>query len=234
MKPRFPGFPPEGIDFLRDLKTNNDRDWFQPRKAQFEKRVRGPMLDVVREIHAGMTGFAPEYVGDPAKSIYRIYRDTRFSKDKAPYKTHIAALFWHRGLGKDDGAGMFFLVSPDKIEIAGGLYMPEPERLFAVRSHVAANTAEFRKTFENRAVKKLLGQLQGEKTSRPPKGFDAAHPAIELLKHKQYILGTTLDSALAVTPKLFPEIMARLEAMTPFVEFLNRTPIAKARNAPWV
>ncbi|MDQ2900167.1 MAG: DUF2461 domain-containing protein, partial [Acidobacteriota bacterium] len=176
--------------------------------------------------------FAPEYVGDPVKSVYRIYRDTRFSKNKTPYKTHIAALFWRRGLGKDDGAGMFFLVSPDAIEIAGGLYKPEPERLLAVRTHVAGNTAEFRKTFENRTAKKLFGEMHGEKTSRPPKGFDPAHPAIELLKHKRYILGTTLDGALASTPKLFTEIVARFEAMTPFVEFLNRPLIAMGRKAP--
>ncbi|MDQ2901160.1 MAG: DUF2461 domain-containing protein, partial [Acidobacteriota bacterium] len=109
MKSRFAGFPPEGIEFLRDLKANNDREWFQPRKAQFEEKVRGPMLELVSEIHAGMMKFAPEYVGDPVKGVYRIYRDTRFSKNKTPYKTHIAALFWRRGLGKDDGAGMFFL-----------------------------------------------------------------------------------------------------------------------------
>ncbi|MDQ6707455.1 MAG: DUF2461 domain-containing protein, partial [Acidobacteriota bacterium] len=140
MKSHFPGFPSGGIDFLRELNANNDREWFQPRKAQFEESVRGPMLELVHELNAGMMKFAPEYAGDPAKSVYRIYRDTRFSKDKTPYKAHIAALFWHRGLGKDDGAGMFFLVSPDKIEIAGGLYMPAPDRLLAVRTEIAGKT----------------------------------------------------------------------------------------------
>ncbi|HVW84134.1 MAG TPA: DUF2461 domain-containing protein, partial [Bryobacteraceae bacterium] len=127
MKSTFRGFSPEGIAFLRDLKANNDREWFAPRKSIYEEHLRLPMIELVRAVHGEMLRFAPEYVGEPAKCIFRIYRDTRFSKDKTPYKTHIAASFWRNGMEKNRGAGYYFSVSPEEIEIAGGLYMPEPE-----------------------------------------------------------------------------------------------------------
>lgn len=231
MKSAFPGFPEEGMQFLADLKENNDREWFQPRKAIFEASVKEPMLELIRAVHGAMVKFAPDYVGDPAKCIYRIYRDVRFSKNKAPYKPHVAALFWRKGFGKDDGAAFFFLVAPEGIEIAGGLYAPMPDTLLAVRQYVAENAAAFRKTYSGAKVKKLLGELQGEAAARMPKGFDPEHPAAELIKKKQFVLATKLDGSLATTPRLFTEVIARLEAMAPFVEFLNVPLIGLPRTA---
>ena len=223
MKNGFKGFPGEGIAFLRDLKKHNDREWFTPRKPIFEEKVRQPMIELVRAVHKQMARFAPQYVGDPVKCVYRIYRDTRFSKDKTPYKTFVSALMLRNNFEKNDGsAGYYFSVSPEEIEVAGGIYKPDRDTLLAVRQHIAANTAAFRATFENRKVKKLLGDLQGESLSRVPKGFAADHPAIDLLKRKDYLLDTQLDAKLATGPRLQGEVVARIEAMTPFVEYLNQ------------
>ena len=227
MKTAFPGFSREGIKFLRDLKKHNDREWFTPRKAIFDEHLKLPMLQLIAAVHQEMARFAPQFVGDPAKSLYRIYRDTRFAKDKTPYKTHVGALLWRNGTEKNDAASYYFAVSPDAVEIAGGLYVAEPDALRAVRQHIADDTKAFRATFESRKVKNLLGELQGETMTRVPKGFDPAHPAAELLKHKRYILYTELDPALAFSPKLAKEIATRFEAMVPFLDFLNRPLLAQ-------
>src|SRR5690349_17647664 len=107
MRPSFSGFPPEGIAFLRALKKNNNLDCFQPRKELFESKVKGPMIELVTAVMEALADFAPAYVDDPKKAIFRIYRDTRFSKDKTPYKTHIAAVFTRRG-DKESGSGYYF------------------------------------------------------------------------------------------------------------------------------
>src|SRR3984957_20503789 len=171
MKSTFPGFPKEGMAFLRALKKHNDREWFTPRKATFEATVRQPMIELVGAIHREMLRFAPDYVGEPAKCVYRIYRDTRFSKDKTPYKTYASALFLRNGFDKYAGsAAYYFAVSPDKIEVAGGVYTPDREVLLEVRQHIAANYKQFRSLLAKPKVKKLLGELQGETLSRIPKG----------------------------------------------------------------
>src|SRR5271169_4367613 len=115
MNPTFAGFPPEALTFLRALKKHNEREWFQPRKETYEEKVKAPMIELVAVLMQRLADFAPEYVADPAKAVYRIYRDTRFSKDKTPYKTHIAAVFTPQGQGKESGAGYYFSVTPDEI-----------------------------------------------------------------------------------------------------------------------
>lgn len=228
MKNSFPGFPKEGIAFLRALKKNNDREWFTPRKSAFEETVRKPMIELVAALHKEMLRFAPEYVGDPAKCVYRIYRDTRFSKDKTPYKTFASALFLRQGFDKYSGsAGYYFSVSPEQIEIAGGVYTPDRDVLLELRQHIAANHQECRKLIGGPRVKKLLGELWGEQVSRIPKGFDPEHPAADLIRRKSFLFDTMLDAKIATTPDLFKEIVVRLEAMTPFVNFLNRPLLAR-------
>ncbi len=229
MSPRFAGFPPEAITFLRGLKKNNKREWFQPRKEIYDEKVKGPMVELVAALMQRMADFAPEYVGDPAKAVYRVYRDTRFSKDKTPYKTHIAAVFTPRGMGKDSGAGYYFGVTPEHIDVGGGVYMPQPADLRAIRSYLAENHEEFRRILAARAVRRLYGEMSGESLTRVPKGFAADHPAADLLRQKQFLLFKTLDGAIATTPKLYTEVAARFEAITPFLEFLNR-PLAKRRT----
>src|ERR1700677_4276484 len=159
---KFKGFPTEGIAFLRELKKHNDREWFTPKLEQYKQLVREPMLELVASLHAAMLRFAPEYVGEPAKCVYRIYRDTRFSKDKTPYKTYASALFLRNGFDKYAGcAAYYFAVSPENIEVAGGVYTPDRDVLLAVRQYIADHHKQFRSTFSGAKVKKLLGELQG-------------------------------------------------------------------------
>lgn len=231
MKSTFAGFPKEGIAFLRALKKHNDREWFTPRKAEFEAAVKQPMIELVGAIHREMMRFAPQYVGEPAKCVYRIYRDTRFSKDKTPYKTFASALLLRSGFDRHAGsAGIYFSVSPAEIEVAGGVYMPDRDVLLALREYIAENHRQFRATFAAPKVKKLFGDLWGDSVSRVPKGFDAEHPAADLIRRKHYVLSAQLDPKIATTPNLLGEIVVRIEAITPFVEFLNKPLVARVQK----
>jgi uncharacterized protein (TIGR02453 family) len=211
-EPAFSGFPPEALRFLRALKRNNRREWFQPRKEIYERQVKAPMLELAGAVVHRMRDFAPDYVRDPAAAIYRVYRDTRFSPDKTPYKTHVAAVFNRRGLDRHAGAGLYFSVSPEEIEVAGGVYMPSPEDLRA------------------RALREKLGELQGDRLTRVPKGFPADHPAADLVQAKQWLFWAMLDPGLAASPRLLDEIVVRFRAMTPVVDFLN-APLGGKRAA---
>jgi uncharacterized protein (TIGR02453 family) len=227
---RFPGFPAEAMQFFRGLARNNNRDWFLPRKPLFEDKVRRPMFELVEAVNGALRRFAPDYVTDPAKAVYRFYRDTRFSKDKTPYKDHIAASFRHRGLGGEGGgAGYYFGVSHKELAIGGGIYMPAPETLLAVRGHMAEHHEEFRKLIHAKAVKRLFGDMHGEQLTRVPKGFCADHPAADLLRHKQFLLYIELPPDPATTPGIYDEIVERFRAMTPFLAFLN-APLAKPKK----
>ena len=223
----FSGFPKEMVTFFRSLKRNNRREWFQPRKSHFEQHVKGPMIELVTALNSEFAKFAPEYVSDPKKAIFRIYRDTRFSNDKTPYKTHIAASFARRGGERLAAGGFYFSVSHHQIEVAGGIYHPAPDTMLIVRTHIAEHHLELRRLLADKKVRRLVGELQGDTLSRAPKGFDPAHPAIGLIKMKDWILDTTLDPALATTPRLYREVADRFRAMVPVIEFLNRPLITR-------
>lgn len=227
----FPGFPPEAMTFFRGLARNNDREWFQPRKEIFEAKVKAPMIELVEALNMEFAKFAPEYINDAKKAIYRIYRDTRFSADKTPYKTHIAAIFPRRGADcKHSGPGFFFLVSHQSIEVAGGIYMPQPEELRAIRTWLAENHVAFAKAAG--APEKLMGKLSGPSLQRVPKGFNADHPAATLLKMKHWCYDCTLDVKLATTPKLLPELVKRFRVMLPIMELLSKPLTAVQARRP--
>jgi uncharacterized protein (TIGR02453 family) len=230
MRSGFPGFPAEAITFYRGLARNNTREWFQPRKHIYDDQVKAPMVDLVTALNSAMMDFAPDYVTDAPKAIYRIYRDTRFSPDKTPYKTQIAASFARRGMEKHGAAGYYVAISHKGVDVGGGIYMPLPETLLAVRTHIAERHAEFRQLAASSAIKRLFGAVQGEQLSRVPKGFSADHPAADLLRRKQFLLFATLDASIVTTPKLFVELEKRFRAMAPFLEFLN-APLVGKRHA---
>jgi uncharacterized protein (TIGR02453 family) len=233
MKSQFPGIPPEGMQFLRGIVRHNDRDWFLPRKPIFEEKLKHPMLQLVEAVNAAMKRFAPDYLTEPKKAVYRFYRDTRFSKDKKPYKDHIAASFRHRFIPVEGvGAGFYFHISPKHVGIGGGVYMPPPETLLAIRTHLGEFHREFETLLKARAVKKLFGEMQGEQLTRVPKGFAADHLAADLLRKKQFLLWSELPAEIAETPELYSEIVTRFQAMTPFMEFLNAPLAAKGRKWP--
>jgi len=223
--------PAEGIQFLRQLKRNNNRDWFQTRKEVFEEKLRLPMEMVVDRVNAKLAEVAPDYVTDPKKAVFRIYRDTRFSKDKTPYKTHLGALFSKRGMAKLSGGALYFHVAPEGVVVAGGVYFADPKALLQLRNHLSEHHAELGALLKPKSVRLLCGELHGESLSRPPKGFSADHPAIELLKKKQWYFDLTLDVEEAVKADFAQNLTKKFQAMLPVVEFLNRgLALAKAHE----
>src|ERR1700738_903114 len=222
-----PYFRPEALTFLRNLARHNDREWFTPRKAAFEAELKEPMLAVVRRITDAMMAFAPHHVRPAEKSLFRIYRDTRFSNDKRPYKTHIAAWWSHQGLEKTSGAGYYFQVSPKGVVIAAGAYMPEKEQLAAIRSWLLDNHEAFRKVLQAPAIRKTFTEFEGNALTRPPKGFPAEHPALDLVRCRQWGLSATFPAETALDPKLANTVIRHFKLAAPVVDALN-TPIAEA------
>jgi len=164
-------FSPRALSFLRALKRNNDREWFKARKEQYDELLRAPMLAIIDALARDFRTFAPDIVASPKVSMYRIYRDTRFSEDKSPLKTHVAAMFPWRGLAKHEGAGMYFHVALDGVWVGGGMYSPDTSQLQAEREHIAANIKRFRAIVESPQFKRVLGRLDGEQLQRVPRGF---------------------------------------------------------------
>lgn len=230
MASRFPGFPPEMISFFAGLEGHNKREWFQVRKPLYEEKVKAPMAELVEWVNGELIGFAPDHVNEPKRAIYRIYRDTRFSKNKTPYKTQIGAIFPRRGLPKHGGGGYYFHVSHREVVVAGGAYMPEKEELLAIRTHVAAEFEEFEKLTRARRLRSLFGELRGECLSRAPKGFSPDDPAAAALRHKQWYFSVTLDPELATTAGFGREVIRRFRALKPFVDFLNDPLLARRRE----
>jgi uncharacterized protein (TIGR02453 family) len=230
MASTFPGFSPKAITFLRQLAKNNSRDWFQPRKDQFEDLLRQPMIQLVGLVNDQLRTFAVDHVKDPAKAVHRIYRDVRFSKDKSPYKNNISAMFGPKGLSKLAG-GMYYLsISGTEVEIAGGVYMPGPAELAAIRKSISDNPARFFDLVEHPKMLKIVGPLRGEQLSRPPKGFEPDHPAIGLLRRKQFYYYTTLPTSTATSPGLEKVIIRQFKAMAPAIDYLNGILLKSAKG----
>ncbi len=223
-----PYFRPAALTFLRNLAKHNDREWFQPRKAEYEAELKEPMLAIVRKVTDAMTDFAPAFVRPAEKSIFRIYRDTRFSSDKRPYKTHVAAWWSHQGLAKTSGAGYYFHVSAKDVVIAAGSYMPEKDQLAQIRHWLLDHHAEFRKLLKSPAVRRTFQEFEGNALTRPPKGFPCEHPALDLVRCRQWGLAATLPAKTALKPDFAATIIRRFKIAAPVVDALN-TPIAQAQ-----
>jgi len=222
-----PYFSPAALAFLRNLARHNDREWFTPRKAVFETELKEPMLAVVRKITDAMADFAPSHVRPAEKSLFRIYRDTRFSNDKRPYKTHVAAWWSHQGLEKTSGAGYYFHVSAQEVIIAAGAYMPEKDQLAAIRHWLLDHHAEFRKVLQRAAVRKVFTEFEGNSLTRPPKGFPKEHPALDLIQCRQWGLSATLPAKVALDAGLAATVIRHFKLAAPVVDALN-TPITAA------
>jgi uncharacterized protein (TIGR02453 family) len=222
-----PYFRPAALTFLRNLARHNDREWFTPRKAIFEAELKEPMLAIVRKITDAMVDFAPNHVRPAEKSLFRIYRDTRFAADKRPYKTHVAAWWSHQGLDKTSGAGYYFHVSAKEVVVAAGAYMPEKDQLSAIRHWLLDNHAEFRKVLQTAAIRKAFTEFEGNPLTRPPKGFPTDHPALDLIQCRQWGLSATLPADTALKPDIASKVIRYFKLAAPVVDALN-TPIAAA------
>ncbi len=198
------------LRFLRALKRNNDREWFRARKAQYEADVRQPMIALIERLAADFKSFAPEFVAEPKVSLYRIYRDTRFSADKTPLKTHAAAHFPMRGMPKGEGGGLYFEIAPAWVWIGGGLYMPSNPQLHVIRAHIAASHPRFHRLVTAPAFRRTVGTLEGERLSRVPRGYDRDHPAAHYLQFKQFLAGREFAGGVCDEPHMLQRASGNL------------------------
>src|SRR5277367_4334375 len=207
-----PYFSEESMKFLRALKRNNRRDWFDPRKPLFESVLKTPMLKVIEGVTATMLEFAPGHVWPAQKCMMRIYREARLSNDKTPYTNQVAAWWSQHGLEKTSGGGFYFHLSAEELMIAAGVYMPEREQLMAIRTFLLDHHEELRRLLSDKKLLRLFKPSYGEMLSRPPKGFPKEHPGMDLLKCRQWAIFATLPAEEALAPGLVKKIVAHFRA----------------------
>jgi uncharacterized protein (TIGR02453 family) len=223
-------FSNEALKFLRGLKRNNDRVWFAERKPVYERELKEPMLALIVEVNEAMLEFAPHHVRPPQKIMMRIYRDIRFAKDKRPYKTHVSAWWAREGLQKTSGAGFYFDVSGTEVTVAAGVYMPEREQLLAIRRYLAEHHAEFRAVLAEKRLRSLMKEGDGMRLTRPPKGFSADDPAIDLLMCRQWGVSATLPVKQALAGGLVKDVVKRFRAAAPMIAMLNEPLLGKPKR----
>jgi len=216
-----PCFTPRTVPFLRALKRNNDREWFRERRAIFDEHVHRPMVAVVDRLAIDFPTFAPDLVADPRRSIHRIYRDTRFSPDKSPLKTNIAAVFRPREGERHESAGLYLEVAHGWVWVGGGLYRPTPRSLHRVREHIATHLTQFRALVGAPAFRRQCGTLGGDALIRVPRPFPADHPAAEYLRLKQFVASREFPADLASSRRFYASVLGVFTTIAPLVRFLN-------------
>jgi uncharacterized protein (TIGR02453 family) len=217
-----PRFSSNALAFLRALKRHNDREWFRARKDQYEALLRAPMMALIDRLSDDFRSFAPDLVAHPKTSLYRIYRDTRFSENKAPLKTQVAAVFPCRSLPKHQGAGLYLEVTPEWVWVGGGMYAPDTSQLQAVREYIAANYLKLRAIVEAPTFRRRLGGLHGERLQRVPRGFSKDHEAAEYLKFRQFLAGKEFPAAFATSPRFYAGVVNVFRQVAPLTRFLNQ------------
>ena len=220
-------FTPKTLSFLRSLKRNNDRAWFHARRDQYEMHVRAPMIQVIERLAEDFQSVAPEFAADPKSSLFRPFRDTRFSDNKAPLKTNIAARFPHRVLGRMNGAGLYFEVAPGWVWIGGGVWAPETPQLHALREHIAAHHRTLEKIVRAPAFRKL-GGLKGDTLTRVPRGFAKDHPAASFLVYRQFMGIREETGDFALRRDFYRQLRETFKALVPLCRFLNEPLLNRA------
>ncbi|HEY1498562.1 MAG TPA: DUF2461 domain-containing protein [Acidobacteriaceae bacterium] len=225
-------FDEESLRFLRGLKRNNKREWFEARRAIFESKLKTPMLALIERLTEGMAHYSPAHMRPAGKCLFRIYRDTRFSADKSPYKSHLGAWWARSGLEKTSGGGYYMHISSTEFVIAAGVYMPEKDQLLAIRRRLLEHHVEWKKLIEDKKLLRAFQVHDPMALARPPKGFPAEHPAIEWIKWRQWGVTTHLPAEAALKPGLAEEIEKRFRLAAPIVDFLNAPLIKPERPRP--
>lgn len=229
-------FTPVLFKFLRDLKRNNNREWFASHKERYEAEVRQPSLRFIGDLAEPLKKISPHYVASAKPvggSLFRIYRDTRFSGDKTPYKTHVGMTFFHeatkrlaRGgdgnsgaMGRLDAPVLYLHLQPGECFIGGGIWHPQPETTKRIRSYMVNNPASWKKATRGGAFGKTF-TLEGDSLQRPPQGYDPAHELIEDLKRKDFICSASLTEQQVCSAD-FPRIVLKHFALAaPMLDWL--------------
>jgi len=222
-------FRPAAFTFFRGLKRNNQKDWFEDHREQYENEVRGPMKDLIEEMDVRLARIAPEFIGDPKRSMFRINRDIRFSKDKSPYKTAAGVWFYHsdagRKVGQDaegGGAGIYFHLAPKGCFSAGGIWMPAGPVLRKIRDGLGEDLEGFQSAIGGVTCKRRFGTLDDEAMlKRMPRGFDEDDPAAKWLRYKSFTVHRALSDTQVQSKKLPDTLAGDVEVMLPFLRWLN-------------
>jgi len=225
----FTQFSPKAFTFLRGLTKHNRKDWFEAHRAQYEQELKRPLAALIEEMDVQLATIAPEIVGSPRKSAFRIHRDVRFSKDKSPYKTHVACWFFHMDVGTrmqseavHGGAGFYLHITPGECFCGGGIWMPPRPALQKIRDALVDDVDGWEEIVKARGFRRRFGDLdQDGMLTRVPRGYAADHPAAGWLRYQSFTAGTPLADD-DVTSTRLPRILAgHYAAMTPFVRWLN-------------
>jgi uncharacterized protein (TIGR02453 family) len=218
-------FDVELFHFLRELKQNNNREWFQTNKARYENKVKAPMLEFISDFAGPLRRVHPRFVADPKPtggSMFRIYRDIRFSEDKSPYKTAASAHFRHHKADQTVHVPGFYLhLEPGQCFTASGIWHPDSTTVTAIRKAIVDNPRDWKKV-------RARIPIEGDKLTRPPKGFAADHPFVEDLKQKDFVTSRKISEELVCSPEFMSELTAMYKKMLPLLEFLS-----KSLRLPW-
>jgi len=221
--PPFAGFSKETFQFFARLKRNNNRPWFQKHKEEYEEEVRFPMECLIASLGPRLADVAPDFDFHPKKTIFRIYRDVRFSKNKAPYKTNIAASFEPRGKRNPTGQpGLYVGIEPGEIFVGGGLYMPSGEQLKSIRRSIADHPDDYLAIIEDPLFRRMLGEVMGERLQKAPLGYPKDHTMIEHLRLKQFFVGKELEDAACLKPRFAETAAQILTTSMPFIRWLQK------------
>lgn len=221
-KSKFLGFHPRCLQFLDELSIHNNREWFQKNKSRYESDVLAPALEFIVEMQKPLAKISPHFTAVPKRvggSLMRIYRDTRFSKDKTPYKTNVGIQFRHE-LGKNVHApGYYVHLSPEECFLGCGMWHPDSDALRKIRKTIDKDPAGWKRAAKGRAMTNHF-ELIGESLKRPPKGFKADHPLIDDLKRKHFIAKCDLEFEELFDPGVVKAITAKMKKTTPLLRFL--------------
>ncbi|MGA9598143.1 MAG: DUF2461 domain-containing protein [Acidimicrobiia bacterium] len=215
-------FTPRLFAFFRDLAKNNNREWFKENQDVYESYVREPALDFINDFAGPLAGISSHFVVDSRKvggSLFRIQRDTRFAKDKTPYKPNTGMQFRHRA-GKDVHAPGFYIhLQPGECFVGAGLWHPETAAAYAIREKIDEDRAAWKRATRSKRFTERLA-LGGDSLSRPPRGFDADHPLIDDLKRKDFIASTPLTQATVTSDRLMDDFTDVCRRSAPLMKFL--------------
>lgn len=219
----FAGLPKDYFDFFKELEESNNRPWFEANKKRFKESVQEPLSAFVETMAPRLKKISKHFVADPRPtggSVFRIYRDVRFSKDKSPYKTHGAVQFRH-ALGKDAHAPGFYVhLAPNEIFYGGGIWMPPPPALQKIREAIRDNGPKWLKAKTGAAFDERFGDLRGESLTRPPRGFDPDHAHIEDIKRKSFFAMAEAKPAAACKASLADDVAETFADAKPLMKFL--------------
>jgi uncharacterized protein (TIGR02453 family) len=216
-------FSPKFFEFFEELERNNNRDWFLKNKSRYENVVREPMLAFIVDFAPRLRKISACYIADPRPSggsMMRIYRNLRFSRDKTPYKTNAAAAFGHRDAGHFEAPSFYLSLSVGEGFAGVGIWHPEAESVRKIRDAIVARPPTWKKAIDDRKFRARF-ELGGEKLSRPPKGYDPAHPLIEDLKRKDFIGATEFTRKEVCSDQFMNQFTDACVAAAPLMKFLT-------------